>query len=728
MAMMDDALELAEAGLAVFPLKPNSKEPATKHGFKDATTDAEQVRAWWSATPTANIGIATGSKSKNVFVIDVDEDERKNKHGMATIRTWGAEHGHLQPTLAARTGRGGMHLYYWTDKRIKNTTNATANVDLRGEGGYVVAPPSVHPNGNSYEWCMPFSSDAIAEADENVLSFIDSLQPASRRQRDASSRSMPEKVHQGERNNALTSYVGKLQRQGAPDETIARYSAEFNSTRMDVPLENDERDRILGSVLTYRKGVTYGEPGEPFKGVEWLKRNERQWSVVFANWLEGAACYVPEERGWRFWDGRHWMKDGDAQRVNRLCKQFVDELMTYAQLSPGIDETTRQDFVSFVNRYNKFAERRKLIEDAKCEVTIPHARFDADPNLLNLQNGTLRLDTLEFRAGHDPRDLLGKIAGVSYDPDATCEEWERFISESLGGNVETIEFLQEVLALGITCDTSAECMFILCGPTRGGKSTTTETEQRLLNPGEDGYACSCNPETFAVKRFDDASRPSSDIARLAGRRFVVTSEPPKNMLFNVARLKQLTGRDMITARFLHENEIQFYPEFTLVMTANDAPKVNDMTLFDSDRVHVIPFGTHLEADQRDPKLKDRLCAPESLSGILNWLLVGLKRYRDRGRLAPSMLSVLATTAYRTNSDKLQSFVCDCLTEVSTGCVTGRAVYSAYQTWCRESGYQAEGKQSFFQELRERGLMVETYTFDGKTLRNAVPGYLLTNEE
>ncbi len=707
---------LAEAGLAVFPLHPRTKTPMTDHGFKDATTDAGQIRAWWSATRTANIGIATGAASGGVIVIDVDVDEAKGKDGIPTLRAWQDERGQLPPTLSATTGRGGLHLYYRSAKRRKNTTNGDKSVDIRADGGYVVAPPSIHDNGNAYAWDVPFDADMIAEADANTLAFVDSLYPD---KRGKGRRRIPEHVESGERNKAMISFVGKMQQMGASDEMIEEYATEFNATRMSEPLDDDELARTVDSGLSYEKGPTFGAPGSPFKGIEMVPRNEKEWSRVFARWLAGKVCFVPEEKGWRFWDGKHWVKDGDAQRINRLCKKFVDELMVYAQTSAGIAEDMRPNFVAFVNKYNKLNERRKLIEDTKCEVTVKRSRFDAKTNILNLQNGTLNLDTLEFTAGHDPKDYCGKIANVEYNPDATCEEWKRFLGQSLAGNEETISFLQVVLGLALTCDTSTERMFILLGKTRSGKSTTVETIQRMLNPEDDGYSCSCNPETFAVKKFDDASRPSSDVARLAGKRFVVTSEPPKNMLFNVARLKQLTGRDMITARFLHENEIQFYPQFTLVMTANNAPRVNDMTLFESDRIHVIPFNNHLEADQRDLGLKDRLTTAESLSGILNWCIEGLHRFREEG-MRPSGLSMLATMNYQAESDKIHAFMGDCIVSAEGECVTGARLYKAYQDWCRDSGYQAEGKQAFYREMRERKLMVDTCTVKSVTKRNVVP--------
>ena len=482
-------------------------------------------------------------------------------------------------------------------------------------------------------------------------------------------------------------------------------------------------ETILDSFIASAEEAEASCAVNPFNGVEDVPRNEKEWSRVFARWLNGKVCFVPEENSWRCWDGKHWVRDSDAQKINRLCKQFVDELILYAQTSTDIADNTRQGFVSFVNRYNKFNDRRTLINDTKCELTVKRECFDAKTNLINLQNGVFDLETFTFTGGHNPDDMLSRIANVTYDPNATCYEWERFLDQSLMGDSETIEFLQVVLGLALTCDVSIECMFILLGKTRSGKSTTVDTIQHMLNQDDDGYSCSCNPESFAVKRYNDASKPSSDIARLANRRFVVTSEPQKNMLLDIGKIKLLTGGEPITARFLKENDFQFYPQFTLVMTANNAPKVNDMTLFESDRVHVIPFNNHLEADQRDLGLKKRLKSSGSLSGIFNWCIAGLQRFREKG-LVPSSQSIMATENYKAESDKISNFMRDCLIASREGCITGKAVFDAYKQWCKDSGYEAGGKQAFFHELRERNLMVDSCTVGSLTKRNVVPGFML----
>jgi hypothetical protein len=145
--MIESALEYAENGWRVFPVEPNGKRPLIKDWPNAATTDNEQLKTWWGKWPTANIGLACGSGS-GVFVVDVDvSDGKQGAESWATI-------GAFTETLESHTGSGGAHLFflYPKGKEIKNKQNAMPGIDVRGEGGFVVLPPSVHANGQEYQW------------------------------------------------------------------------------------------------------------------------------------------------------------------------------------------------------------------------------------------------------------------------------------------------------------------------------------------------------------------------------------------------------------------------------------------------------------------------------------------------------------------------------------------------------------------------------------------------
>ena len=164
--MIRTALALARRGLHVFPCLPRGKEPATAHGCKDATTDADTIRQWWREQPDYNVAVATGAASK-MFVLDVDGLDAE-----CELRKLEAEHGELPPSVEVDYSRGRHIWLRYPDRPVKNTAGKIApGIDTRGDGGYVLAPPSVHPSGRAYAWSVDCAK-AIAAAPDWLIEKI----------------------------------------------------------------------------------------------------------------------------------------------------------------------------------------------------------------------------------------------------------------------------------------------------------------------------------------------------------------------------------------------------------------------------------------------------------------------------------------------------------------------------------------------------------------------------
>jgi len=151
---LDVALEYARKGLPVFPCSPLDKKPLTPHGFKDATTDEAQIRAWWGGWPNAMIAAPTGPAS-GVWALDPDVDPVKQLDGIAVLNQLVAQHGPLPQTLTSITPRGGKHLFFAWDPNvdIRNSESKVGpGIDVRGNGGYVILPPSRNGTGGAYQW------------------------------------------------------------------------------------------------------------------------------------------------------------------------------------------------------------------------------------------------------------------------------------------------------------------------------------------------------------------------------------------------------------------------------------------------------------------------------------------------------------------------------------------------------------------------------------------------
>lgn len=245
MSMKEYALKYAACGFAVFPLKPRTKIPATPNGFKDATTDMNQVTAWWDADPNYNIGIATGSMSGGLVVIDLDVDDDKGKDGYRVLREWENEHGKLPDTVQAITGRGGYHLYYMSADQLKNKTGVYDGVDIRAEGGYVVAPPSIHENGRTYEWEYPPEEYSIKWVTSLVKEFMTGAKPERPKQTHET-----DIIPEGQRVSTLVKLIGSLRAKGLGADAIRSAVTEENASKCVPPLTDQELEKEVFPALS----------------------------------------------------------------------------------------------------------------------------------------------------------------------------------------------------------------------------------------------------------------------------------------------------------------------------------------------------------------------------------------------------------------------------------------------------------------------------------------------
>lgn len=317
-------------GWAVFPVRPETKAPHTPHGCKDAKKDAGAIRAWWKRWPNDSIGIATGSVS-NLIVIDEDIDDDKGLDGYVSVSAWEKENGvKLPETARAITGRGGAHLYYhYTGADISNRTGILDGVDVRAEGGYVVAPPSIHPNGVEYAWEDDPADIGISEIDDVVRKFL-AIKSTSG---DGESFQLPSIIESGKRNSTLYRFACSLQAQGLSDTAVMAAVREENNVRCVPPIDEDELTQLVGSALKYAKGEnkilqSFGEEYRPPKLTMKIDKNgdltediaqtvaNCEEAIRYDKELFGRLCYnelayepyvygnLPwrQNRGWRPWD------------------------------------------------------------------------------------------------------------------------------------------------------------------------------------------------------------------------------------------------------------------------------------------------------------------------------------------------------------------------------------------------------------------------------------------
>jgi len=244
--MLGTAIALAARGMAVFPCRPRSKWPATPHGLKDATRDGDVLNRWWRQNSQYNVAIATGTS--NIFVADVDDLDAD-----AELRRLEREHGGLPATVEVITPRPGRHIYFkMPDQRVRNTTSKIApGIDTRGDGGYVLVPPSIHPSGKAYAWSVD-SADAIAAAPGWLVAKINgnsngngncpAAAPAEWRELIGAG------VAEGQRNQTVARLAGYLLRRHVDPVFALELLQTWNANRCAPPLPAADVERTVGSI------------------------------------------------------------------------------------------------------------------------------------------------------------------------------------------------------------------------------------------------------------------------------------------------------------------------------------------------------------------------------------------------------------------------------------------------------------------------------------------------
>ncbi len=387
--------------------------------------------------------------------------------------------------------------------------------------------------------------------------------------------------------------------------------------------------------------------------------------------------YCHPRQKWYVWTGTHWRED-DTAAVERMAKATVRAI--YAEAADETDDNRRAAIVKHARQSEASNRIAAMISLAESELGIPvlPSELDADPWLLNCKNGTLDLISGDLKP-HSQTDLITRIAPVEHDPDARSDVWETFLETATDGNKELQAFLQRATGYALTGDTREEVLLFVHGPTGTGKSTFVEAVKSILGP----YATTADFESFLARR--ENSGPRNDIAKLANTRLVTSVEVDEGKRLAQGLVKALTGRDTITARFLHQEFFDFLPTFKLWLCANHAPKVDNRDDAIWRRILLVPFVHSIPKDQRDPNVKATLRDPSaSGAAILAWAARGCLEWQKHGLGVPPIVQT-ATENYRRSMDRLAGFIAECCVVDPQAQVKSSVIREAYEEWCKENG-------------------------------------------
>ena len=391
---------------------------------------------------------------------------------------------------------------------------------------------------------------------------------------------------------------------------------------------------------------------------------------------------------WVFWDDVKWSEDEIGQ-VSTLAKETVRKI--YDEAKQSEDDGKRQTIARHALSSESNGRIKAMVSLAQSELPVRPDDFDQDKFLLNCKNGTLDLNTGTL-SPHQKDNFITKVAPVIYDREATCPQWEKFLERIMNNNQNLIKFLQRAVGYSLTGNVGEQCLFLLWGSGANGKSTFLRTIGNLLGDFSQHTAT----ETLLVKQ---KGAISNDIARMKGARFITASESEKEHKLAENLIKQMTGDDIICARFLHQEFFEFEPEYKIFLGTNNKPiiKGNDHAIWR--RIKLVSFEVLIPEAEQDKNLIDKF--KKEYSGILNWAIEGCLEWQLSGLGTPAEVTD-ATNEYRNEMDLLNDFITECCTEGPELNVPSKNLYFAYSKWCEENGEYQLKQASFGRKLREKG--------------------------
>lgn len=682
-------------------------------GVKDATTDEIRITGWWGSFPEANILIATGAAS-GIDVLDVDADAG----GLDALAVLEKLHGFIPPTVRVETGGGGVHYYFIHRGGVTNSAGALpAGIHVRGDGGYVIAPPSNHVSGKRYAFaadCSPDEMD-VTEWPSWTIEHIFAAPNGSSRPAPASAPAH-ERIGQGSRNTVLMSLAGTMRRRGMDAEEIAVALLAINQRRCVPPLEEQEVRSIATSAARYAPQPALAELRERYLTVpsthptEDIIRLCAQLQLTDMGNAQRLCAYhrkdlhyCDELGGWMTWTGTHW-----RQNINEAITRGKDTIMRIFQEAEvaGDDERAK----ALLSHAGKSQGRRRIVDMlalAQSEPEIPahSSEFDQHDFLFNCYNGTYDLSTDTFRP-HRREDLKTQMSGAVYDPTATCPRWISFLDLIFDGDQDLIRFVQQASGYALTGSTREQVIFILYGSGSNGKSTLIETLAYVLGD----YAQTAQAKTFLA---DGSEGVRNDLAMLKTTRFVAASESGSGKSLDEGLIKSLSGDDRISARFLYHDYFHYYPKFKIFFATNHKPTIRGTDHGIWRRIRLIPFTVAIPEGQRDKGFKDLL--RQEASGILNWMVNG---YRDwaKNELSKPAAVMEATREYQEEQDQLARFLEECCALHPVGQTAKTDLFRAYERWCEQNNERPFSHNNFSRRLHEKGLQDKIVKTPHSTMR------------
>ena len=403
-------------------------------------------------------------------------------------------------------------------------------------------------------------------------------------------------------------------------------------------------------------------------------------ALEFTDKYRGKLLYDHDVGAWFRWTESHWQ-----QERTRLAYAWARNLVRKLTENQTVRVKAIGRKTTFINGVEKFAATDRTF-------AVNASNWNSNPLLLATPSGTVELRTGKLRAA-DPADRINQIAAVGPSRRADCTRWLSFLAEATGEDTDLIGFLQRWCGYCLTGDIGEHALVFCYGPGGNGKSVLLNTVSAILGD----YAKTAAMETFVASTY--ASHPT-DLAMLCGARLVTAAETEEGRLWAETRIKQITGGDPITARFMRCDFFTYRPTFKLMIIGNYEPALSRVDDAARRRFNVVPF-------IRKPAVVDKhlleKLRPE-WPGILRWMIDGCLAWQREG-LAPPETVLAATASYFDNQDLFNQWLeekCDSEPGNESKTATSAELFTSWSKYAKAAGDFAGSRKSFARLLDRRG--------------------------
>lgn len=391
------------------------------------------------------------------------------------------------------------------------------------------------------------------------------------------------------------------------------------------------------------------------------------------------------------YDGMKWKVD-DKGSIRKLIDEMIESIKD-EKIIHGDDvteEEAREVFQKYYKKTRGTQAKKNIMNELMHRRPATPDEFDKDDMLLNVANGYIDLTSRELYK-HDINKMFSQITNTDYTEKMQPAVWLDFLNDIFAGDKAVIRYIQKALGYSLTGSTREQIMFILFGKGRNGKSIFVEVISEILGD----YSNNMQAKSLMVKKNDNIN---TDIARLSKARFVTSSEPNEGFRFDEGLIKQLTGGDKVTARFLYAEEFEYTPKFKIWVSTNHKPIIRGTDDGIWRRLVLIPFDVQIPEEKVDKDLKYKLL--REAPAILNWMAEGAYMWMQEGLAMPEKLKE-ASKDYRNEMDVIEQFIEDECKRVDDGKEKANELYELYKQWANNNGNYKMSNKDFGIKMKEK---------------------------